>query len=51
MPKLLLLIAVLAAIVVRPAEAQTLGTSQFKIEWQVVNRFRLFSDPQFFRLH
>ncbi len=51
MPKLLLLIAVLAAVVAGPAEAQTLGTSQFKIEWQVVNRFRLFSDPQFFRLH
>jgi lysophospholipase L1-like esterase len=51
MPKLLLLIAVLAAIFAGPAEAQTLGTSQFKIEWQVVNRFRLFSDPQFFKLH
>ncbi len=34
-----------------PAEAQTLGTSQFRIEWQVVNRFRLFRDPAFFRLH
>jgi lysophospholipase L1-like esterase len=51
MSKLLLLIAILAAFVAGPAEAQTLGTSQFKIEWQVVNRFRLFSDPQFFKLH
>jgi lysophospholipase L1-like esterase len=51
MPKLLLLIALLAAIVAPPAEAQTLGTSQFKIEWQVVNRFRLFNDARFFKLH
>jgi lysophospholipase L1-like esterase len=51
MPKLLLLIAVLAATFAGPAHAQTLGTSQYKIEWQVVNRFRLFSDPQFFKLH
>jgi len=51
MSKLLFLIAVLGAILGGPAEAQTLGTSQFKIEWQVVNRFRLFSDPQFFKLH
>ena len=34
-----------------PAGAQTLGASQFRIEWQVVNRFRLFRDPQFFKLH
>ena len=51
MSKLFLLIAVFAAIAVGPTEAQTLGTSQFKIEWQVVNRFRLFSDPRFFKLH
>jgi hypothetical protein len=51
MSKLFLLIAVFAAIAVGPTEAQTLGTSQFKIEWQVVNRFRLFSDPWFFKLH
>jgi hypothetical protein len=24
---------------------------QFRIEWQVVNRFRMFRDPQFFKLH
>lgn len=34
-----------------PSGAQTLATSQFRIEWQVVNRFRLFRDPQFFKLH
>jgi hypothetical protein len=45
------LIALLAAGAPLPAEAQTLGTSQFRIEWQVVNRFRLFKDPQFFRMH
>ena len=33
------------------AEAQTLATAEFRIEWQVVNRFRLFRDPQFFKLH
>ena len=48
---LLLIAAALLALFVRPAEAQTLGTSQFKIEWQVANRFRLFKDPQFFKLH
>ena len=51
MLKLLLVIAVIASLFAGPAEAQTLGTSQFRIEWQVVNRFRLFSDPQFFKLH
>jgi hypothetical protein len=34
-----------------PAHAQTLDTGQHRIEWQVVNRFRLFRDPAFFRLH
>lgn len=51
MLKLFLVIAVIASLLAGPAEAQTLGTSQFRIEWQVVNRFRLFSDPQFFKLH
>jgi lysophospholipase L1-like esterase len=51
MSKLLVAIALLAAFLASPAEAQTLGTSQFKIEWQVSNRFRLFKDPQFFKLH
>ncbi len=34
-----------------PVAAQTLSTIQFKIEWQVSNRFRLFQDPGFFRKH
>jgi hypothetical protein len=33
------------------ATAQTLDASQFRIDWQVVNRFRLFSDARFFKLH
>ncbi len=33
------------------AGAQTLDSSNFTIEWQVVNRFRLFRDPAFFQLH
>ncbi len=33
------------------ASAQTITASGFKIEWQVVNRFRYFRDPAFFRLH
>lgn len=33
------------------AGAQTLDGGRFRIEWQVVNRFRLFKDPQFFKLH
>ena len=44
-------IAALIAVFVSPADAQTLSTSQFKIEWQVSNRFRLFSDPAFFKTH
>ena len=49
--RLLSFIFVLLALTVPPAQAQTLGTSQFKIEWQVTNRFRLFQDPQFFKMH
>lgn len=51
MSKLLVAIALLAVFLGNPAGAQTLGTSQFKIEWQVSNRFRLFQDTQFFKLH
>ncbi len=52
MPFLLILAAALAALLApSPASAQTLGTSQYRIEWQVVNRFRFFSDAQFFKLH
>ncbi len=31
------------------ADAQTLNTTDFQIEWKVANRFRLFSDADFFR--
>jgi lysophospholipase L1-like esterase len=51
MSRLLLFIAALIALFTIPVEAQTLTTSQFKIEWKVTNRFRLFQDPQFFKLH
>ena len=33
------------------AQAQTLNTSDFQIEWKVSNRFRLFSDESFFKRH
>ncbi len=33
------------------AEAQTLTASNVQIEWAVVNRFRLFKDPAFFKKH
>lgn len=33
------------------AHAQTLTASGFRIEWQVANRFRLFNDQDFFKLH
>lgn len=52
MPRLILFLFVLFALLLPAgAEAQTLGTSRFRIEWQVVNRFRLFKDPEFFRMH
>ena len=47
----ILFFAAFLAILAPEASAQTLSTSQFKIEWQVVNRFRMFKDPQFFRMH
>jgi hypothetical protein len=34
-----------------PTQAQTLDASRFRIEWQVVNRFRLFKEARFFKLH
>ena len=34
-----------------PLKAQTLNSTDFQIEWKVVNRFRLFKDPGFFKLH
>lgn len=33
------------------AAAQTLNTTDFQIEWKVTNRFRLFNDANFFKLH
>ena len=51
MSRLFLFIVLLLSVFAVPAEAQTLSTAQVRIEWQVVNRFRLFQDPAFFRLH
>ena len=51
MPRLFSFLFAVLALFALPAEAQTLSTSQFKIEWQVTNRFRLFQDPQFFKMH
>lgn len=51
--RVLLLVLTLAAGLLPSAGAmaQTLDASRFRIEWQVVNRFRLFQDDNFFRLH
>ena len=43
--------AFLCLLVAPPLKAQTLNTTDFQIEWKVVNRFRLFNDASFFRLH
>ncbi|MCA3554797.1 hypothetical protein [Aestuariivirga sp.] len=51
MHRLFFLISFLLSALALPAGAQTLSTSRFKIEWQVTNRFRLFQDPAFFKLH
>ncbi len=51
MKKLLCLIALLLGSILQPAGAQTLDSSNFTIEWQVANRFRLFRDAAFFKLH
>jgi len=51
MSRLLLFMSLLLCLLAVPAGAQTLTTSQFKIEWQVTNRFRLFQDVAFFRQH
>jgi lysophospholipase L1-like esterase len=50
MTRLLFSLLVLFA-VLEPARAQTLNASGFRIEWQVANRFRLFKDQAFFKLH
>jgi lysophospholipase L1-like esterase len=44
-------LAILLAWAPPPAEAQTLNAIQFRIDWQVVNRFRLFREPQSFARH
>ena len=46
-----LLILIFTAPWLPQAQAQSLDTSNFRIEWQVANRFRLFRDPAFFKLH
>lgn len=51
MKVLLLLLLLACAGFAHPVGAQTLDTSNVRIEWQVVNRFRLFRDPGFFRRH
>lgn len=51
MKKLLCLIFLMFAVHLGPAGAQTLDSSNFRIEWQVANRFRLFRDQAFFKLH
>ncbi len=51
MNKLLYFMFVLLAVLIGPATAQTLDSSNFRIEWQVANRFRLFRDQAFFKLH
>ncbi|MBI3674924.1 MAG: hypothetical protein HY245_16200, partial [Rhizobiales bacterium] len=33
------------------ADAQSLDSFDFRIEWKIVNRFRLFRDAAFFKLH
>ncbi len=40
---------ILLAAMVLPAQAQTLTTSNVLITWKVVNRFRLFKDPNLFK--
>jgi lysophospholipase L1-like esterase len=48
---LLLFLAVFLALPAPAVKAQTLNAIQFRIEWQVVNRFRLFREPQSFARH
>lgn len=47
----LLFIALFFFLHAAETQAQTLTASQFRIEWQVINRFRLFSDEKSFKLH
>ena len=43
--------ALICFAVAGPLQAQTLNTTDFQIEWKVTNRFRLFNDASFFKLH
>ena len=45
------LMAFLCLVLAPPLKAQTLNTTDFQIEWKVINRFRLFNDADFFKLH
>lgn len=47
----LILVLALFLVTAGASSAQTLDASRFRIEWQVVNRFRLFRDAQFFKQH
>ena len=44
-------IFVLLLVLGHGAQAQTLSASNVQITWKVVNRFRLFKDPDFFKMH
>ena len=45
------LTALICLLLAPPLKAQTLNTTDFQIEWKVTNRFRLFNDANFFKLH
>ncbi len=45
------LTALICLFLAAPSEAQTLNATDFQIEWKVTNRFRLFNDASFFKLH
>ena len=48
---LYLVFTLLCLAIAAPLKAQTLNTTDFQIEWKVTNRFRLFNDASFFKLH
>ena len=48
---LFLVFLLLCSVPAAPLKAQTLNTTDFQIEWKVTNRFRLFNDTSFFKLH
>lgn len=51
MIRFLLIFAMVLVTLPGDSSAQTLSPSQFKLEWKVINRFRLFSDENPFKLH